>query len=70
MLVTETILNDGKSRNGGWSMKQLNLLGVNCLVKGWKRRIIGTDVPKSNIDRFLSLKDAHLPKLLAPTYYI
>ena len=51
-------------------MKQLNLLGVNCLVKGWKRRIIGTDVPKSNIDSFLSLKDAHLPKLLSPTYYI
>lgn len=70
MLITETILYNGKSRNGGWSLKQLKLLGVDYLVKGWKRRIIGTDVPKSNIDRFLALKDAHLPKLLSPTYYI
>jgi len=51
-------------------MKQLKLLGVDGLVKGWKRRIIGTHVPKVNIDRFLALKDAHLPKLLAPTYCI
>lgn len=70
MLITETILHNGKSRNGGWSMKQLKLLGVNVLVKGWKRRIVGTQVSKSNIERFLALKDAHLPKLLLPTYYI
>lgn len=70
MLITETILHNGKSRNGGWSLKQIKLLGANGSVKGWKRRIIGSDVPKSNIDKFLALKDAHLPKLLSPTYYI
>jgi hypothetical protein len=70
MLITETILYNGMSRNGGWSLKQLKLLGVDDLVKGWKRRIIGTHVSQSNIERFLALKDAHLPKLLSPTYYI
>jgi len=70
MLITETILYNGMSRNGGWSMKQLKLLGVNVLVKGWKRRIIGSHASESNIDEFLALKDAHLPKLLSPTYCI
>ena len=51
-------------------MEQLKLLGVDRLVKGWKRRIIGTHASESNIAKFLALKDAHLPKLLAPTYYI
>jgi hypothetical protein len=60
MLITATIINNGKSRNGGWSLKQLKLLGADGFVSGWKRRIIGTDVPKSNTERFLALKDSHL----------
>jgi len=70
MLVTETILHNGKSRNGGWSLKQIKLLGADGRVRGWKRKIIGSQVSETNIESFLALKDAHLPKLLSPTYYI
>ncbi len=63
MILTTQILEDGKSINGGWSYAQLKALGTSMKRnKGWKRKIIGTDIPKAKIDKFLSLKDAHLKK--------
>ena len=62
MQLTEEILEQGISRNGGWSNAQLRVLGVKIpLRSGWKKRIIGKFFEEIEIKRFLELKDAHLP---------
>ena len=62
MRLTEEILESGISRNGSWSNKQLKLFGVKVpLRSGWKDRIVGRFFPESTINKFLELKDAHLP---------
>ena len=60
MIVTQAIIDKGI--NGGWSANQLRCLGItdDLFKKGWKSKLVGTEVAKLNIDRFLSLKDAHL----------
>lgn len=60
-ILTKEIFNAGKSSRGGWGWRQLKLLGVEYpLKKGWKKRIIGTEVGKEKINEFLALKDRHL----------
>ena len=67
MVLTKQVLDNGMSRNGGWSAKQIRSLGVDDEItggmfkKGWKKRITGLDIPEENIKRFLALKDSHLP---------
>jgi len=34
MILTKEILESGMSRNGGWSIAQINLFGINTLKKG------------------------------------
>ena len=61
MKLTRHLLEQGMSRKGSWSVKQLTLLGVKPTGdKGWKHRVIGREYPVSVIGEFLSLKDAHL----------
>lgn len=61
MIVTTAIFERGKSRNGGWSRLQLESLGVTFPLKsGWRRRLVGTDVPPEAVARFMELKDGHL----------
>ena len=63
MIITESILCRGMSANGSWSVAQLAALGVNARRnKGWKQRLIGTDVPEADVERFLAMRDAHLKK--------
>jgi len=63
MKLTNEVLELGLSSNGGWSNKQLKLLGVKTpLRKGWKELLIGTFHNESTIDLFLKMKDAHLPE--------
>ena len=69
MRITERIINNGKSRYGGWSARQLRVLGVSRFVRGWKRRVIGKRISKSRIDRFLALKDAHLEKFSGQQFF-
>jgi hypothetical protein len=60
---TNELLEKGKSRNGGWSRKQLKLIGIKYpLKKGWKRKVIGKLFDASTIEQFLALKDFHLLK--------
>jgi 5-methylcytosine-specific restriction endonuclease McrA len=59
-ILTVDILNEGKSRNGFWSNKQLYALGIREIKKGWKKLIIGKEVPDECIRNFLELKDKHL----------
>jgi len=65
MILTNSILNQGKSKNGAWNKKQLLLLRVEIdesfnLRKGWKARILGNNYPESTIKRFIELKNTHL----------
>lgn len=61
MKITKEILEQGKSKRGAWSTKQLKLLGVKWpRTRGWMERLIGTDVPDERVARYLELKDAHL----------
>jgi hypothetical protein len=68
MIVTKEILEQGMSINGAWSLKQLKALGIvhkgsrKFPAKGWKDKLIGSDVHFSRIETFLTLKDAHLKK--------
>ena len=64
MIITQKIFEAGMSDNGGWSKEQLQALGIKTTAwnKGWRFRLIGQDIPKNDIDLFLSLKNKHLKK--------
>lgn len=61
--VTHGMIEDGKSRRGGWSEDQLLWLGVTYPPKkGWKAGLVGQYLPQAWIDAFLRLKDRHLSR--------
>ncbi len=60
LTITEEMLDNGKSSNGGYSKKQIKLLGEDATVSGWRERIIGKSIAEENFNLFLSLKNAHL----------
>ena len=67
MIITQEILLQGMSRNGGYNTRQLYFLGTHTKKnKGWKKRLIGTSVPDQNVKMFISLKDSHLPQKESP----
>ena len=66
--VTTELLEQGLSRNGAWSRKQLIALGVPVrrrfkLIKGWKDRLIGSEITEQAKNLFLELKDKHIKKV-------
>lgn len=60
--LTNEILQQARSRNGGWSAKQVALLGQQFgqLERGWQMTLIGRYFPETTIEQFIALKDAHL----------
>lgn len=68
MKVTQEILEAGMSLRGAWNLAQLKALLPVCEferayawpAKGWKSRLIGSEVKKEQIDEFLRLKNRHL----------
>lgn len=65
MILTEEIIEKGKSSRGGWSNQQWRALGVTnkqLRVSGWKYDILGTDIEVSKIKEFLDLKDSHFKR--------
>lgn len=62
MIVTDEILESGKSKNGGWNKKQLLIFGIQSFYSRWKKDLIGKEVADEKIALFLKLKDSHLPK--------
>jgi hypothetical protein len=61
MILTDYIIEEGKSFNGGWSQPQVELLGVSWPPQsGWKKKLVGIEVDDDVVDKFLSLKNAHL----------
>lgn len=66
MLMTKEILNAGKSSLGGYTNKQLGLIGLKLpVVDTWKKDVVGLDFPEEALKEFVALKDAHLtPELI------
>ena len=67
MKVTPELLEQGLSYNGAWGRKQLVALGVPVrkrfkLIKGWKDRLIGSEITEQQKNEFLMLKNAHINK--------
>jgi hypothetical protein len=61
--ITEELLTKGMSRNGGWSMAQVKLLGYPqgyLNNKGWKKRAIGKLISVEKALEFVALRDKHL----------
>lgn len=60
--ITKEIMRQGRSSQGGYSAKQLRVLGVETTHnnKGWFRRLIGTIITEQQKIDFLALKDKHL----------
>lgn len=62
IVLTADILDMGLSANGAYNYDQLHTLGVSIpLKKGWRRELIGKTISHEALDRFLALKNAHLP---------
>lgn len=56
MILTHEILENSRSPRGGWNRKQLELLGVAWPpVKGWKRKLIGTDMDDAKFAELMKL---------------
>jgi len=58
--ITKSILNKGKSINGGWSRKQVLVIGEDMNTRGWKKRLLGKMIEEEKIQLFVDLKDNHL----------
>lgn len=67
--LTHAILDAGMSSNGGWSDKQIDLLGVSRFKNPrWREQVIGRSYHPHVIDEFLTLRDAHLKITLRQKY--
>jgi hypothetical protein len=67
IIITSETLEKGLSKNGGYSLKQLNLFGVKKFSKGWEKDLIGRSFSRELVNQFIDLKDRHLgiePNLL------
>jgi hypothetical protein len=61
VIVTQELLDAGKSVRGQWNHEQLGALGVPLpLRSGWRMKLLGRRVSRDDAIRFLTLKDAHL----------
>lgn len=55
MVLTAKIIDAGASTNGGWNKEQLAILGISWPpVKGWKRRLIGTQISEHQYANFIA----------------
>lgn len=66
MKLTEQTITALMSINGGWNSEVLELIGVGWPpVRGWRKRIDGTEIPDETYNRALVIKDSHLkPKTI------
>lgn len=60
MLLTDEIVDNAMSINGGWNLKQMNALGLPQWQRGWRKKLVGHDFSEESINEFLLLKDSHL----------
>jgi hypothetical protein len=63
IILTESMIDAGRSTAGGWSLDQVNALGVGWpLKKGWKSQLIGSTVSDAAYEKFIALKSKKLPQ--------
>lgn len=60
MILTNELLEAGKSDNGGWNTTQLRILGFNGFEYKWRRRATGMAITQEQYDQFLAVRNAHL----------
>lgn len=61
MKITRDLIFEGQSKNGGWSRKQVEELGISWPLKsGWITRAIGREVSEEQARRFVAMKDEHI----------
>jgi hypothetical protein len=59
--ITPQLIAEGKSSKGGWSRRQLELLGVVWPPQnGWHKIVIGTPIRVGEADEFVRLRDQHI----------
>lgn len=62
--LTNELIEQGKSNEGGWTRRQLELLGVSWpLKKGWKETLITKRIDRKKFDEFIQLKGITVSKL-------
>ena len=55
MILTKDIIKQAVSPKGGFTKKQLALVGIPWPpVKGWKKKVIGKDFPEETIKLFIN----------------
>ena len=65
-IITEELIELGKSDRGGWSYKQFELLGLSYPPRsGWKTEITGKEISEETALLFVSLKNKHFKKQLS-----
>lgn len=58
---TDEMIDAARSEKGGWSEKQLKLLGIKWPpIRGWKNAVVGKRIAGSVMASFIELKDQHL----------
>ena len=58
VIITDELIEAGKSAAGGWTKKQLRLIGQKWPPPlEWKNKVIGRKVDKRKADEFVALKD-------------
>lgn len=63
MIITQRLIEQGKSSTGGWNRNQLLVLGAGWPpTKGWRKRLEGQPITEEDAARFLELRDADLPE--------
>lgn len=56
MIVTEALINYGRTKKGGWKKRQFRLLGLGWPQgKGWKPRVIGSEIEPEAALEFVRL---------------
>jgi hypothetical protein len=60
VILTDEILEKGRSANGGYSRRQLELFGIVGFPSGWKKALVGQSASVEVVERYLMLKDKHL----------
>ena len=65
--ITESLLDAGRSDRGGLNKNQLAVLGIDWPpAKGWKRQLIGMEIPDEAADSFLALRKTSNTKQRVP----
>jgi len=63
VVLTEERLREGASSRGGFSAKQLDLLGEPWPpLAGWKARVLGSTISRRKFAKFVALSDIEMAK--------